>query len=121
MERFKVFISQPMRGKSRNGIERERHLILDVLPKLIGKSDLLEIPMLSEIVAESNHPVVCLGMSIQDMANSDLVVFAPGWRDTRGCVVEHATCLLYKLPYVELMNDSSGYMISVDGRSRDDA
>jgi len=121
MEKKKVFVSQPMANKSREAIERERHLIMDALPSLLNDADLIEIPMLSELVAFSNSPATCIGMSIQDMANADIVVFAPGWRDARGCVVEHAVCLLYKIPYVELINDSSRYEITVDGRLKDDA
>lgn len=121
MEYLKVFISQPMSNKSRDGIERERHLIMDVLPILLKEKDLIEIPMLSELVFCNNSPATCIGMAIQDMSNADIVVFAPGWRDARGCVVEHAVCLLYKIPYVELMNDSNGYQISTDGRLKKNA
>lgn len=117
---MKVFISQPMRGRSEEAIERERSLILDSLPSLLGESDILEIPKLSKLVSASNKPLCCLGMSMQDLSNADLVVFAPGWRDARGCILEHAACLLYRIPYVEVLNASGGYYISVDERSISD-
>ena len=112
----KVFISQPMRNKSKNYIDRERRLILDILPSISGEDNLLEIPMIGDLAMSTNKPAACLGMSIQDLSNADLVAFAPGWRDARGCVVEHAVCMLYNIPYIELANDGNGYFIAKDGR-----
>ena len=119
MEKVKVFLSQPMRNKSKEAIDRERHVIFDVLPSVLGIRDILEIPMLSEITTATNTPVHCLGLSIQDISTADLVVFAPGWRNARGCVVEHAVALLYGIDYVELQEDSNGYYVSMDGRKPD--
>lgn len=116
MEKLKVFLSQPMGGRSQEAIERERHVVLDSLPSLLGRSDVLGIPMLPELTVATNTPVHCLGLSIQDMSTADIVVFIPGWRDARGCVVEHAVTLLYDKDYVELLKDSDGYYVSVDGR-----
>lgn len=117
---MKVFVSQPMRGRSEDAIDRERSMIMDALPSMLGESDILEIPKLSRVVSSSNRPLCCLGMSLQDLSNADVVVFAPGWRDARGCIIEHAACLLYRIPYVEVLNASGGYYVSVDGRSISD-
>ena len=119
MEKLKVFLSQPMKGKSKEAIDRERHVILDSLPSLLSRGDILEIPMLSEITSATLSPVHCLGLSIQDMSAADVVVFAPGWRNARGCVVEHAVALLYEKEYVELQKAQDEYYVSVDGRRPD--
>ena len=117
----RVFVSQRMRGRSEEAIDRERHLIFDALPSLTGIRERIEVPKLDKLTTASNSPASCVGLSIQDMANSDLVVFAPGWRDARGCVVEHAVCLLYGLSYIELLDGDRGYYISKDGRNEPDA
>ena len=111
-----VFISQPMKNKSKDGIQRERKLIEDSLPKLLGEGDYVVMPMISEVTLSMNKPAHCLGSSIQDMSCSDIVVFAPGWRDARGCTIEHTVCLLYRIPYVELLKDDDEYYVSSDGR-----
>ena len=38
---------------------------------------------------ESTHPLKYLARSISVMADADLVYFCNGWKDTRGCRIEH--------------------------------
>ena len=113
-----VFVSQPMRDRSKEAIEGERKRLFDELPNILGVERYLEIPMLSELECAMNNPAHCLGSSIQDMSHSDIVVFLPGWRDARGCVIEHAVCMMYRIPYVELGDGGSGYFIIRDERGR---
>ena len=113
MEKKKmVFISQPMNGKSRDGIEAERKGVLDALPSLLGVDGVLAIPMLAEVMVATSSPAHCLGSSIIDLANADIAVFTPGWRDARGCALEHAVCSLSRIPFVELGNTGDGYFIT---------
>lgn len=113
-----VFFSQPMNGRSRLGIERERGLIKDWIQfnSVIGGESIVEIPMLDEWYANGNSPAFCLGKSIQDLSCADLVIFAPGWYDARGCWIEHEVCVRYGIPYLELEDSSAGgYVIVKEG------
>ena len=112
MDKKRVFISQPMKNRTREDIEAERKLILGELPALAGIDGIIEIPMLSEVMVASNTPVHCLGCSVQDLSNAELAVFAPGWRNARGCAIEHAVCCLYRIPFMELSNDGNGYFVT---------
>lgn len=113
-----VFVSQPMNERSKEAIETERKILFDELSNLLGVTKYLEIPMLSELECAMNNPAHCLGSSIQDMSHADLVIFLPGWRDARGCVIEHAVCMMYHIPYIELGNEDGGYYILRDERGR---
>ena len=113
-----VFISQPMRGRSTDGIERERQMIFDWLQysEIVHGSRLVEIPLLQEWCIKGKPPAFCLGQSIQDMSCAGLVVFAPGWNTANGCCVEHEVCVRYSLPYVELEDSpAGGYRIVKEG------
>lgn len=104
----RIYISQPMRDETDLGIDRLRRLILDWAPRALRKHDLIEIPRLSRWQAESSHPVFNLGHSLQNLSRANVVVFAPGWEDARGCRVEHEVCVQYHIPYIEIEDDPSG-------------
>lgn len=100
-----VFISQPMGGKSREGIERERKLILDDLPHILGVDEVEEIPSLFDTrTVKQMHPLYCLGMSIQLLSAADVAVFLDGWEEGRGCRIEHECALQYGIKILDLSN-----------------
>lgn len=100
-----VFISQPMKGLSRNGIERERKLIEDDLPGILGVDSVEVIQsILDEKTVRTMRPLYCLGMSLQLLSAADYAVFADGWENARGCRVEHECALQYGIPVVDLSN-----------------
>ena len=107
---IRVFISHPMRDRTRLGIEQERRSILDWLSftDIIGGQEIVEIPMLPEWQALSSPPVYSLGRSIQALSCANLVVFGIGWEKARGCIVEHEACVQYDIPYIELDCDDDG-------------
>ena len=113
-----VFFSQPMKGKSRLGIESERKLVKEWLQfsDIVGEESIVEIPLLPEWYAKGNPPVHCLGKSIQDLSAADLVLFSAGWDEANGCCIEHEVCVRYGIHYVELEDSSAGgYTIAKEG------
>lgn len=91
-----------MSGRSELGIEQERHMIEEWCEKEWMHDELLFVPSLTYLQANTNPIVYNLGLSIQHMGLSDLVVFSPDWTKARGCKVEHLVCQEYDIPYVEL-------------------
>lgn len=101
----KVFISQPMAGKTNEEIKEERSA-LEGLLELKGYS------VVDSIIAETpeeafNEPVYYLGQSILLLSQSDVVVFMKGWEKARGCKIEHDIALAYNVPilYDEIVSD----------------
>ena len=96
----KVFISQPMRDLSDEDIQRVRSEAL-VYAQHYLNDEVREIPSYFE-ENKSMSPVECLGASIKLMGMADLVVFAQGWEEARGCRIEHMVAIEYDLPVKEI-------------------
>lgn len=92
----KLFISQPMNGKTADEILAERELAIQKAVELSGQ----EVEVIDTYYTdfkEGAKPLEFLGRSIMDMANADMVFFAKGWANARGCRIEHACATEYGL------------------------
>lgn len=47
----------------------------------------------------------CMGRDIEALLGCDLAVFLPGWRDSRGCCLEHHAAEIYNLAIMEVNDD----------------
>lgn len=94
---MKIFISQPMRGKTDAEIlaERER-AIKDAKTKWGAGVEVLESFFQDAPVGAK--PLWFLGESLKVMADADAVILCPNWRLTRGCIVEAAAANRYNIP-----------------------
>ena len=95
----KVFISQPMKGKKREEIENERKNVVDVVNYLGGEVIQSVLP---EEILSKNKPLWCLGESLKMLAEADVAIFLPGWKDARGCVAERYACQNYEIDAIEI-------------------
>lgn len=84
---MKVFISQPMAGKSRDDILAVRRNIKKDLLLFYPESEVEIIDSFFD-TDNSMRPMELLGMSITMMASADLVIMAEGWEEARGCRIE---------------------------------
>ena len=90
---FKIFISQPMKDRTAEEIMQERD---DIMAKWTNKSVVFIDSYFGDGV--SKNPVDSIGKSISLMGEADLVVFAPGWENARGCKIEHQVAGYYGIP-----------------------
>lgn len=96
----KLFISQPMRGKTNEEIIKERKvLIADVYMK--AHENLAVIDSFFENAPTDATPLWYLGESLKLLGTADFAVFAPGWQNYRGCRIEHDAAVQYGIPIVE--------------------
>lgn len=88
----KIFISQPMNGKTTEEIENERNYIIERL----GENESVEIidSFFKDKPYEAS-PLWYLGESIKLMSEADVVFFCDGWQTARGCQIEHDCALEY--------------------------
>ena len=94
----KVFISQPMKGKTDKEIWEERERAVEQIKTLISKDK--ELIVLDSFVMEdapekSNEGLWYLSKSIAVLSESDMAVFLPGWESARGCIIEHLCAVKY--------------------------
>lgn len=93
MKQIKVFVSQPMNGKSYDEILETRKLVLDKVKKQL---DGYPIEVLDSYFKEElPHPMNYIAKSIDLMAQADLIVFAPKWELHDGCIIEHDCAMKY--------------------------
>lgn len=93
----KVFISQPMRGKSDAEILHAREILIAQARAYVGE----DIEVLETFFNDFNpdaKPLQFLARSIDFLAQADLVVFGEGWNAARGCKIEHACATAYGIP-----------------------
>jgi hypothetical protein len=87
---MKIFISQPMNGKTDSQIKEERKAIEKYF---IDKGDAVLDTLFD--FEENTSPIYYLGKSIEYMADADLVVFLSGWNEARGCLIEYKVATEY--------------------------
>lgn len=46
-------------------------------------------------------PLWFLGKSIELLAQADIAYFAPGWKDARGCKIEHECAVEYSIDRID--------------------
>lgn len=105
---YRVFISQPMTGRTLDEIKKERQDIETIMHEL---NDGLSTKGISVKVIDSfdeqafiegRNPLDCLGDCIKKMSEANIVVFAPGWDKSRGCRIEHQCAVEYQLATIML-------------------
>ena len=93
----KIFISQPMNGKTNEEIENKRDSIIDKLAtKFARENEYIDI--IYSFFKNAPHdtkPLWYLGESIKLMSEADVVFFCDGWQTARGCQIEHDCALEY--------------------------
>lgn len=96
---MKVFISQPMRGKTDDEIKLERENIIAEIKTEYGHETEI-IDSFFEGAPADAKPVWFLGKSLEKLSTADKAFFAEGWQDARGCYVEHKVCEMYGIEII---------------------
>lgn len=101
MDKKKLFISQPMRGKTKEEIMKEREEAIS-LARMITGDEFEVIDSYFEDAPEGAEPLWYLGKSLQLLSSADFAVFAEGWDKARGCKIEHECAEEYGIPFVSI-------------------
>ena len=81
-----IFISMPMREKTREEILRGQERLLELAGAYLGEP----VKLIETYLNEEMSALECLGESIKRMAGADYVLFAEGFENARGCQIELA-------------------------------
>ena len=103
MEKKKLFISQPMKGKTEEEIRKERENAVISAKEILKE----EVAVIDSYIAEdppknADMALWCLGRSLVMMSEADIVCFAKGWAEARGCKIEHECAVQYGKKLFEL-------------------
>lgn len=92
----KLFISQPMRDKSNEQIIAERRSAVQAAMQFLNE----DVEVIDSFFKDAPHdaaPLWFLGKSLELLSTADVVYFADGWENYRGCKIEHDCAVAYGL------------------------
>lgn len=90
----KLFISQPMNGKTDEEILKVREKAIKSAEDKLGE----KVEVIDSFFQNAPHdakPLWFLGKSLELLSNADVVYFARGWEEARGCKIEHQCAVEY--------------------------
>ena len=90
----KVFISQPMNGRSDEDILKERREIIEKAKEALGE-EVEEIDSFFQDAPHDAKPLWFLGKSLEKLSDADVACFAPKALAARGCKIEYDCCVAY--------------------------
>jgi len=96
----KLFISQPMNGKSDEEILAVRNEAIEKAKALINE-DVEVLETFYDDFTPDAKPLEYLARSISDLAKADVAYFAHGWNEKRGCKIEHQCAVDYGIAVLE--------------------
>lgn len=102
----KVFISQPMKGKTDEEILAVREkAIASVKEKIADGEEVLVIDSFLQGAPADARPLWFLGKSLELLSTADVAYFAKGWENARGCRIENTCAIEYGIDVIEDYTD----------------
>lgn len=99
-----AMISCPMHGLSEKEIELQQRRAVEYLQNsgywIVNSFVKSPVP-----ISVKNEPVWYLAKSLETMCEVDAVFFCKGWKNARGCKVEHEICKRYNIPCIYEQDD----------------
>ncbi len=99
---IKLFISQPMKGKTNEEILKVREQAIAAAQALLERDQEIEVidSFFKDAPAEA-RPLWFLGKSLELLSTADVAYFANGWQEARGCRIEHICAVEYGIEVME--------------------
>lgn len=96
----KLFISQPMRGKTDEEILAERKKAIESAERNLGEPVEVIDSFFQNAPADA-RPLWFLGKSLEMLSTADIAYFAKGWEDARDCRIENQCAIEYGIEVIE--------------------
>jgi hypothetical protein len=96
----KLFISQPMNGKTNEEILAVRAKAIETAERCIGEP----VEVIDSFFKDAPHeakPLWFLAKSLELLSTADVAYFAPGWENARGCRIENQCAIEYGITVIE--------------------
>lgn len=97
---MKLFISQPMRDKTDKEIKSERNRIINKVKERYPDEEIEVIDSFFENSPHDAKPLWFLGKSLELLSTADIAYFAEGWKNYRGCRIEHTCAMEYGIKII---------------------
>ena len=96
----KLFISQPMKGKTDEEILKEREKAIRSAKEHLGE-EIEVIDSFFQSAPADARPLWFLGKSLELLSTADVAYFAKGWEEARGCKIENECAIAYGITVIE--------------------
>lgn len=96
----KLFISQPMNGKTDEEIKAERDEIVKRVTERFGDVEVIDSFIEENAPENANSGLWYLGKSLELLSIADCAYFAEGWKNYRGCKIERECAVQYDIDIV---------------------
>lgn len=96
----RLFISQPMRGKTDEEILSVREKAIESAERNLGEK-VEAIDSFFQRAPVDAFPLWYLAKSLELMSTADVVYFAKDWEQYRGCKIEHTCAIEYGITVIE--------------------
>ena len=96
----KLFISQPMRGKTDEEILAVRKKAIESAERLLNEQ-VEVIDSFFQNAPAGARPLWYLGKSLELLSTADVAYFAKGWQKARGCRIENTCAIEYGIAVIE--------------------
>lgn len=96
----KLFISQPMRGKTDEEILEVRAQAIQSAERVMRE----KVEVIDSFIKGAPavaKPLWFLGESLKLLSGADVAYFAKGWEEARGCRIEHECAIEYGITTIE--------------------
>lgn len=98
---MRIFISQPMKGRDAEDIQKEREKAIYALKAKYGEGVEIIDSFVKDFPKDANAAWV-LGKSIELLSSADGALFFGKWYKSRGCRIERHICHEYGIEIVKL-------------------
>lgn len=96
----KLFISQPMRGKTNEEILATRNAAIESAERNLGEKVEVIDSFFQDAPVDTN-PLWYLAKNIELLATADVAYFAKDWEKYRGCRIENECAIEYGIDVIE--------------------
>ena len=90
----KLFISQPMKGKTNEEILAVRERAIELAERNLGEKVEVIDSFFKDAPVDAN-PLWYLAKSLELLSTADVAYFAKGWEEARGCRIENTCAIEY--------------------------
>ena len=97
----KLFISQPMRGKTDEEILAEREKAIKFFKAIFEGEEIEVIDSFFQEAPHDANPLWYLAKSLELLSTADIAYFLKGWEEARGCKIEHQCAVEYGIDTIE--------------------
>ena len=97
----RLFISQPMRGKTDEEILAAREKAIAAAKHYLGEDVEVIDSFFQNVPEVENRSLWCLGESLKLLATADVAYFAKYWDQYRGCRIENTCAIEYGIDVIE--------------------